>query len=64
MYESLPFAISNVGRWWRNNPVKKRLEEIDIMAIQGPYVLLGECKWKNASVDMNTIHALLGRGYN
>ena len=62
IYESLPFPIGNVGRWWGNNPVKKRQEEIDIMAIQEPYVLLGECKWKNAPVDMDTVHTLLERG--
>ena len=33
IYESLPFPIGNVGRWWGSNPVKKRQEEIDIMAI-------------------------------
>ena len=32
------------------------------MAIQEPYVLLGECKWKNAPVDMDTVHTLLERG--
>ena len=42
IYESLPFPVGNVGRWWGNNPVKRRHEEIDIMAIQEPYVLLGE----------------------
>ena len=62
IYESLPFPIGNVGRWWGSNPVKKRQEEIDIMAIQEPYVLLGECKWKNAPVDMDTVHTLLERG--
>ena len=55
-------SIGNEGRWWGSNPVKKRQEEIDIMAIQEPYVLLGECKWKNAPVDMDTVHTLLERG--
>ena len=45
-----------------NNPVKRRHEEIDIMAIQEPYVLLGECKWRNNPVDMDTVHTLLERG--
>ena len=40
---------------------KKQQEEIDIMAIQEPYVLLGECKWKNAPVDMDTVQTLLER---
>ena len=62
IYESLPFPIGNIGRWWGNNPVKRRHEEIDIMAIQEPYVLLGECKWRNNPVDMDTVHTLLERG--
>lgn len=32
------------------------------MAIQEPYVLIGECRWKNTPVDMDTVHMLLERG--
>ncbi|WP_281258002.1 DUF234 domain-containing protein [Dethiosulfatibacter aminovorans] len=28
----LPFLFGQIGRWWGNNPVKKRQEEIDIIA--------------------------------
>lgn len=30
--DQLPFDIMELGRWWRNNPVLKEQEEIDILA--------------------------------
>ena len=50
------------SRWWGNNPIEKCQEEIDIMAVQEPYALFGECKWKNAPVDMQVVNTLIKRG--
>ncbi len=62
IYPALPFPVAEVGRWWGNNPVKKCQEEIDIVAIQEDRILLGECKWKNSPVDMETAKILFERG--
>jgi len=58
----LPFLPGNIGRWWGNNPAAKRQEEIDIMVIQDDQALLGECKWRNADINMEILNQLLERG--
>lgn len=35
IYMTLPFPTGEFGRWWGNNPKKKRQEEIDLMAENG-----------------------------
>ena len=43
----LPVIFENIGRWWGNNPVERRKEEVDFIAIAGNTAIFGECKWKN-----------------
>jgi len=43
----LPFVFNSIGRWWGNNPLEKRQEEIDFIAINGKAAVFGECKWKD-----------------
>ena len=62
IYSELPFSVGKIGRWWGNNPKKKRQEEIDIMSVCEEKALLGECKWKNDKVDMSVLEILLERG--
>lgn len=62
IYATLPFLPGSIGKWWGNNPVAKRLEEIDIMAVQDDQALLGECKWRNADINMEILRQLLERG--
>lgn len=62
VYTSLPFPIGNSGRWWGNNPSKKRQEEIDIMAIQNENALFCECKWRNSATSLDVITLLEERG--
>ena len=62
IYATLPFLPGNIGRWWGTDPVKKRQEEIDLMAIQDNQALLGECKWRNAPVNREILEQLLDRG--
>lgn len=62
IYETLPFPMGNIGRWWGNNPKEKRQEEIDIMSEQDNSALFGECKWRNEPLDMETVYTLLRRG--
>lgn len=56
---SLPFVFGSIGRWWGNNPYKKRQEEIDIMAINGKDAIFGECRWRNEPVGINVFHELV-----
>ena len=62
IYATLPFFPGSIGKWWGNNPVAKRQEEIDIMAVQDDQALLGECKWRNADINMEILRQLLERG--
>lgn len=50
-YEKLPFKVLKIGRWWGNNSLKKREEEIDIVAINmmTKQAIFAECKYKNAA---------------
>lgn len=61
IYKNLPFPIGEIGRWWGNNPKEKRQEEIDLMAVDGEQILLGECKWRNAAADADVVHTLVKR---
>ena len=62
VYVSLPFPIGNSGRWWGNNPAKRRQEEIDIMAVQEESGLFCECKWKNSPAALDVVLLLKERG--
>lgn len=55
----LPFVFEKIGRWWGNNPYKKREEEIDILAIGKENALFGECKWTNEPIDMEVVNSLI-----
>ena len=42
------FDITDIGRWWGNDPSAREEAEIDVVALNGSEtVLVGECKWKN-----------------
>ena len=43
----LPAVLDNIGRWWGNNPLEKKQEEIDLIALNSKSAIFGECKWKN-----------------
>jgi hypothetical protein len=50
----LPFHFTRIGRWWN------KTDEMDIMALDagGSRMLLGECKYRNAKTDSDTLHSL------
>lgn len=56
---SLPFVFGSIGRWWGNNPNKKRQEEIDILAIDEDNAIFGECKWKNELIGISVFYELV-----
>lgn len=52
-------GFDEVGRWWGNNPKKRRQEEIDIVCLaDGVPVALGECKWRNEQVGLEVLRVL------
>jgi len=59
---SLSIMFDEIGRWWGNNPIKKRQEEIDILAISGHSVILGECKWRNEQIGISVLNELVEKG--
>ncbi len=59
---ALPFVFGRIGRWWGNNPDKKRQEEIDILAVDDENAILGECKWRNEPVGISVLNELMERG--
>ena len=50
---------SSIGRWWGNNPVLRKEEEIDFIADAGNTYYFGECKWQNKQIDMTVINELI-----
>jgi AAA+ ATPase superfamily predicted ATPase len=60
---ALPFFVGNIGRWWGNNPRRKRQEELDIVAFRDGDGdgLFGECKWTNAPLGMDVLAELKER---
>lgn len=56
---ALPFIFGRIGRWWGNNPEKKRQEEIDILAVDDENAIFGECKWKNEPTDIGVLNELV-----
>jgi len=55
----LPFIFEKIGRWWGNNPIKKREEEIDILCKNKTSILLGECKWRNEKLGIEIVDGLI-----
>ncbi|GAA3635484.1 ATP-binding protein [Lactobacillus hamsteri] len=46
----LPFEPRSIKSWWGYNPVLKRQDEIDIVAVNfdNSEAIVGECKWRNS----------------
>ena len=47
----MPFFAEDIGRWWGNNPVLKRQEEIDLLALDDENALICECKYTKEKFD-------------
>lgn len=57
-----PILFQSLGRWWGNDPVRKKQTEIDIMGIEDKtHALFGECKWTNEKIDLPILHTLMER---
>lgn len=62
VFLSLPFTPGNMGRWWGNNKIEKRQEEIDIMSVESNHALMCECKWRNEVQGIEVLQTLVNRG--
>lgn len=53
----LPFHAARIGRWWN------RVDEIDVVAVDdaGRHAIVGECKFRNAAMDMGMLNVLRAR---
>lgn len=60
----LDFTITKIGRWWGTNPKLRQEEEIDIVGVNPltKCVLLGECKYQNQGIHLETAQKLMERG--
>lgn len=60
---SMPFFISEVGKWNGSNPAKKEQTDIDVVGINQSLkkAVLGECKFKNNPIDKKVVEDLLDR---
>ena len=52
------FYAQNLGRWWGNNSVLKKQEEIDILAIDDNNALICECKYTEEPFDEKQLQDL------
>lgn len=57
----LPFIPVVIGKWWGNNPVLKRQDDVDILAIspERDEALFCECKFRNKPMPMEEYDDLL-----
>ena len=55
--KKLPLVFDSIGRWWGNNPIEKRQEEVDLIAVAGKTAIFGECKWKD-NTDTDVLNEL------
>ena len=59
---ALPVEFDDLGSWWGGHPVKRREEEIDLVAVDSDRVVLaGECKWRNEPAGEDVDETLLER---
>lgn len=61
---SLGTDMSDVGRWWGNDPRARSQAEIDIVVVDGAVTtLVGECKWRNEPTDAEQLRKLDSRAW-
>lgn len=59
-----PVLFSSLGRWWGNDPVRRKQTEIDIMGEESKEkALFGECKWRKEEIDLSVLETLEARSH-
>lgn len=58
--QKTPFVFTEISRWWGNNTIDKRQEEIDIIAASKieNKVIFAECKYRNELTDIEILNTL------
>ena len=54
----MPFYPQEIGRWWGNNPILKKQEEIDILALDDENAIICECKYTNEKFNLKQLKDL------
>lgn len=54
----MPFYPQEIGRWWGNNPILKKQEEIDILALDDENAIICECKYTTEKFDLKQLKDL------
>ena len=54
----MPFYPQEIGRWWGNNPILKKQEAIDILALDDENAIICECKYTNEKFDLKQLKDL------
>ncbi|MBD5493477.1 MAG: ATP-binding protein [Lachnospiraceae bacterium] len=59
--KKLPFVPYSIGRWWGANPITKKQDDIDILALNknGDAAIFCECKFRNSAFDMKEYDDLI-----
>ena len=61
---ALELELTEVGRWWGNDPSCRAEAEIDIVAVDdAKTVLVGECKWTNSPTGADQLEKLNARAH-
>ena len=55
----MPFYATAIGRWWGTNPVLKKPEEIDVLALNDQNALIAECKYTEQPFDIHELNDLI-----
>ena len=55
----LPFIPNGLSKWWGNNPLKKKQDDIDIMGIKDNKGIFCKCKFKNEIFDLSEFNDLI-----
>lgn len=55
----MAFQAEQLGRWWGPNPILKKSEEIDIIALDDENVVFCECKYRETPFDEKQLSDLL-----
>lgn len=58
---SLPFIPHSIGKWWRNNPQKRKQDDLDILLLskKRESAIFCECKFRNTLFDKSEFEDLL-----
>jgi AAA+ ATPase superfamily predicted ATPase len=59
---TLPLLFTGAGRWWGNDPIRKKEAEVDILCpAENDAAIIGECKWTQTLVDTGVLETLIER---